>query len=68
MHGYRIMQNVKLLSSGRVELGAGTLYRALCTLKERGWIEPLAGGQDSRKKEYSNTAEGKAVPKRNGKA
>lgn len=61
MHGYGIMQNVKSLSSGRVELGAGTLYGALSTLTERGWIEPLAGGQDSRKKEYSITPGGKAV-------
>ncbi|WNS46477.1 PadR family transcriptional regulator [Paenibacillus sp. MMS20-IR301] len=61
MHGYGIMQNVKLLSSGRVELGAGTLYGALSTLTERGWILPLAGGQDSRKKEYEITETGRAA-------
>lgn len=52
------MQNVKLLSGGRVELGAGTLYGALGTLVDRGWIEPLAGGLDSRKKEYRITEGG----------
>ncbi|WP_238653267.1 PadR family transcriptional regulator [Paenibacillus piscarius] len=61
MHGYGIMQNVKLLSNGRVELGAGTLYGALSTLVERGWIGPLAGGADSRKKEYQITELGKSV-------
>ncbi|MNC23585.1 Transcriptional regulator PadR-like family protein [compost metagenome] len=58
MHGYGIMQNVKQLSNQRVELGAGTLYGALGTLVERGWIEPLQGIQDSRKKEYRITHEG----------
>ncbi|NQX48476.1 PadR family transcriptional regulator [Paenibacillus tritici] len=61
MHGYGIMQNVKLLSHQRVELGAGTLYGALSTLVERGWIELLAGGEDSRKKEYQITELGKSI-------
>lgn len=61
MHGYGIMQNVKLLSNERVELGAGTLYGALSTLLERGWIELLQGVQDSRKKEYKITDEGTLV-------
>lgn len=61
MHGYGIMQNVKLLSNERVELGAGTLYGALGTLVERGWIEPLQSVQDSRKKEYRITDEGTLV-------
>ncbi|AIQ51773.1 PadR family transcriptional regulator [Paenibacillus sp. FSL R7-0331] len=61
MHGYGIMQNVKLLSNERVELGAGTLYGALSTLAERGWIELLQGDQDSRKKEYRITADGRSA-------
>ncbi|MEK3876363.1 MULTISPECIES: PadR family transcriptional regulator [unclassified Paenibacillus] len=61
MHGYGIMQNVKLLSNQRVELGAGTLYGALSTLVERGWITLLAGGEDSRKKEYQITELGKSI-------
>ncbi len=52
------MQNVKLLIKQSVELGSGTLYGALGTLVERGWIEPLQGIQDSRKKEYKITHEG----------
>ena len=51
-HGYGIMQNVEILSNGRVRLAAGTLYGALNTLLERGWIRSLPGAEDSRKKEY----------------
>ena len=55
MHGYGIMQNVEQLSNGRVRLAAGTLYGALNTLLERGWITALAGDGESRKKEYQIT-------------
>ena len=51
-HGYGIMQNVESLSGGRVHLAAGTLYGALNTLLEKGWIRALPGAEDSRKKEY----------------
>ena len=59
MHGYGIMQNVETLSSGRVRLAAGTLYGAINTLLERGWITALPGARDSRKKEYQITDLGK---------
>ena len=61
MHGYGIMQNVDRLSAGRVRLAAGTLYGAISTLLEKGWIIALDGGSDSRKKEYQITERGKAV-------
>ena len=51
-HGYGIMQNAEQLSGGRVRLAAGTLYGALNTLLEKGWIRALPGAEDSRKKEY----------------
>ena len=59
MHGYGIMQNVETLSGGRVRLAAGTLYGAINTLLERGWITALPGTRDSRKKEYQITDLGK---------
>ena len=59
MHGYGIMQNVKQLSSGRVSLGAGTLYGAINTLVEKDWISPCSQQRDERKKEYVITAEGR---------
>lgn len=61
MHGYGIMQNVESLSGGRVRLAAGTLYGAINTLLEKGWITALPGVKDSRKKEYQITDEGKQI-------
>lgn len=60
LHGYGIMQNIERLSGGRIRLAAGTLYGALTTLLERGWITAVRpdGG---RKKEYVITAEGRSV-------
>ena len=40
-HGYGIMQQTEQLSGGRVHLAAGTLYGALTSLCEKGWIRPL---------------------------
>jgi DNA-binding PadR family transcriptional regulator len=62
MHGYGIMQNIKELSNGRVSLGAGTMYGAINTLLEKGWIHPVAANEEkSRKKEYQITVVGKEV-------
>lgn len=63
MHGYGIMQNVKELSNGRVDLGAGTLYGAINTLLEKNWIQFIPGEKDSRKKEYQITELGKSILK-----
>lgn len=61
MHGYGIMQNVEKLSNGRVRLAAGTLYGAISTLLEKGWITALDRDNDSRKKEYQITDLGKSA-------
>ena len=61
LHGYGIMQNVERLSGGRLRLAAGTLYGAISTMQEKGWITALAGEADSRKKEYAITDAGQAV-------
>ena len=62
MHGYGIMQNVERLSGGRLKLAAGTLYGAISTMLEKGWITALnGGGSDSRKKEYVITDAGQEV-------
>ncbi|MDO4276616.1 MAG: helix-turn-helix transcriptional regulator [Eubacteriales bacterium] len=59
LHGYGIMQNTEKLSNGRVHLAAGTLYGALNTLLEKGWIKALPGAVSSRKKEYQLTQNGR---------
>ena len=61
LHGYGIMQNVEQLSNGRVKLAAGTLYGAITTLLEKGWIGALPGDGDSRKKEYIITELGREM-------
>ena len=61
LHGYGIMQQVNELTHGRVALGAGTLYGALTNLTEKGWIRPLAGADDDRKKEYVITDAGRKI-------
>lgn len=63
LHGYGIIQNVEKLSGGRVRLAAGTLYGAINTLLEKGWIIALEGEADSRKKEYRITETGLSVLK-----
>ena len=55
------MQMTEQMSGGRVRLAAGTLYGALNSLCEKGWIAPLPAAQDSRRKEYRLTENGKAV-------
>ena len=62
-HGYGIMQQTEQLSGGRVRLAAGTLYGALNSLCDKGWIRQLPVERGSRKKEYQLTAEGLAVLK-----
>lgn len=52
------MQNVEKLSAGRVRLAAGTLYGALNTMQEKGWIAVYSNDIESRKKEYLITDEG----------
>lgn len=59
LHGYGIMQRVELLSAGRVRLAAGTLYGAINTLLQKGWILPIPGERNSRKKEYQITQQGR---------
>ncbi len=57
-HGYGIMQKTEEMSRGRVRLAAGTLYGALNTLCEKGWIIQLPVDAGSRKKEYKLTENG----------
>lgn len=62
-HGYEIMQDTERMSSGRVKIGAGTLYTALNTLQKKGLIEPfpIPKGTDTRRKMYAITADGRTV-------
>lgn len=59
-HGYAVMQFIEEKTNGRLSLGAGTLYGALNSLLEKGWISPYRDN-DGRKKEYLITTQGKAI-------
>jgi DNA-binding PadR family transcriptional regulator len=61
-HGYGIMQFVEYETQGRLNLGAGSLYGAINSLQEKGWIRPINDGSE-RKKEYIITETGKEVAK-----
>lgn len=62
VHGYGIIQEVAQMTNGRVTLGPGTLYGAINSLLDKGWILLYSAEEGSRrKKEYLITAEGRAV-------
>ena len=60
-HGYGIMQQTEELSGGHVRLAAGTLYGALNTLCDKGWIVLKTVDEDSRRKEYLLTDKGREI-------
>lgn len=62
-HGYAIMQFIEEKTEGRLVLGAGTLYGALTSLQEKGWIAPY-GEMEGRKKAYQITSLGKEIAER----
>ncbi len=58
-HGYGIIQLTEQITNGRVKLGAGTIYGAIKSLLDKGWIKPV--DDDGRKKEYIITSLGKEI-------
>jgi DNA-binding PadR family transcriptional regulator len=65
-HGYAIMQETTTLSNGEVRMGPGTLYTTLQRLLDLGLIEEVAasgaaGQQDSRRRYYRLTGNGKLL-------
>ncbi len=62
-HGYGIMQQTEQMSGGRVRLAAGTLYGALSSLCDKGWIVALPGEEGARRKAYQLTEKGYFVLK-----
>ena len=58
-HGYAIMRDVRELTGGRVNIGAGTLYGAMSSLTEKGWIRAAGDRASDRRKEYVITEGGR---------
>ena len=66
MHGYAIMQEIAILSDGRVSVGPGTLYGSIKKLLAAGLIEESAQRpdpelDDERRRYYRLTGEGGLV-------
>jgi DNA-binding PadR family transcriptional regulator len=59
MHGYMLMQKVRDISGGAVQLGAGTLYTIFSTLEKAAMIEMIS--DVDRRKTYQLTSKGKQV-------
>ena len=58
-HGYGILQHVKMLTKGRITLGAGTAYSSLGKLESDGLIESIR--EEQRRKMYLITPLGKQI-------
>ncbi len=56
VHGYGVMQRVRELSGGRLELGPGTLYGILTRMHGEGYIR--LEGAEGRRKVYAITEVG----------
>ena len=62
LHGYAIMQNIKKLTEGRINMGAGSLYGALSALLEKEFIVEVKS-DDPSKRLYVRTNLGTEVVK-----
>ena len=58
-HGYGMMQRIRELSGGRLEMGPGTLYGVLSRMNQEGLI--TLAGEEGRRKNYAITADGRAA-------
>lgn len=58
-HGYGIMQDVDVLTKGRVKIGAGTLYNLLSRFEEEDIIEQIC--EKDRRKTYIIREKGKDI-------
>lgn len=56
-HGYGMMQRIRELSGGRLEMGPGTLYGVLTRMKKEGLI--VLAGEEERRKTYAITDAGR---------
>lgn len=65
-HGYEVKRRAERLSGDSVRLDAGSLYRTIAQLLERGLIEEVGGTSepetgDSRRRYYSITTRGREL-------
>lgn len=58
-HGYGMMQRIRALSGGRLEMGPGTLYGVLTRMHREGLI--VLADEEGRRKNYAITEAGRAA-------
>lgn len=58
-HGYSVMQYVQRITSGRIRLGAGTLYGSLAKMEKGGLIKMVM--EERKRKVYRITDRGCAI-------
>ncbi|NLL81994.1 MAG: PadR family transcriptional regulator [Tissierellia bacterium] len=58
-YGYQLMNEIELVSKGRLTMGPGTLYGVLTRLQKDGLIVVI--DDDGRRKTYAITEEGKSA-------
>jgi len=60
-HGYLIMQDVKVLSGGKLQMGPATLYTMIQKLADRSFIEEVENDSQDRRRNYRLTRAGKQL-------
>ena len=60
-HGYLIMQEVKVLSDGKLQMGPATLYTTIQKLADQSFIEEVENDSRGRRRNYRLTRAGKQL-------
>ena len=60
-HGYLIMQEVKVLSNGKLPMGPATLYTTIQKLADQSFIEETENDSQGRRRSYRLTRTGKQL-------
>jgi DNA-binding PadR family transcriptional regulator len=60
-HGYRIMQDIRVLSGGTVAVGPATLYTTIKKLFDQGLISETSEWAEDRRRTYSLTSDGRRL-------
>ena len=60
-HGYRIMQDIRELSGGTVDVGPATLYTTIKKLSDQGLISETSEWAEDRRRTYSLTSDGRRL-------
>lgn len=61
LHGYGLIKAVEVRSESGVMLDPANLYRVLRRMTKDGWITPAQEGDDSRRRTYAITSEGRRL-------